>query len=114
MGTKLGEKREYFPKVREAREAIREKALDWLLKYETIIDLAIAKGDLDVAAEHTRWVIEHMPNEEGDRMIDSSAAKPKEVQGGPQGPTIQIGIALGTKPRELPPVTIDAEVIKNE
>lgn len=110
----MGEKRIYFPKVKEARELLRERSLDLYLKYEHIIDMAIEKGELDVAAEHVKWLIEHMPAQDGERMIDSSAAKPKEIQG-QLGPSIQIGIALGpAKVRELPPPTIDAEVIKSE
>lgn len=112
--TKLGQKREYFPKVREAREALRERALALLDKYEIIIDSAIAKGDLEVAGEHVQWLLEHMPAEEGERVIDPSAAKPKEVAAQNLGPQIQIGIALTSpKPKELPPSIIEAEVIKN-
>lgn len=106
--------REFFPRVKEAREALREKALDILAKYETIIDLAVAKGDLETAAAHVQWLLEHMPAEDGERLIDSSAAKIKEIQGS-TGPTIQIGIALTPTPKQLPsqPV-LDAEVIKSE
>lgn len=106
-------KRLFFPKVKEAREALRERALDLLNKYETIIDLAIAKGDFEVAGEHVQWLLEHMPAEDGDRLIDPSAATVKEVASGPVGPSIQIGIALTSpKPKELAPVVIEAEVVK--
>lgn len=114
MGVALkGEKRVYFPRVKEAREALREQALDWLNKYSIIIDKAIDEGKLDVAAEHVRWIIEHTANEDGERIIDPSAAKPKEIQGS-QGPTIQIGIALDAKPKELAPHVIDIEPIPDE
>lgn len=114
MGTKLGEKRIYFPRVREAREVLRERAVDLLAKYELIIDQAIKDGKLEVAAEHVQWLLEHTAAEDGERIIDPSAAKPKEIQGS-TGPTIQIGIALGTdKPKTIGPQVIEAEVLKHE
>ena len=95
----------YFPKVKEAREALREKALAILDKYEEIIQKALEAGDYETAAKHTQWLIEHMPNEAGERMIDSSAANPKQIESGPVAPTIQIGIALGgVQQPALPPV----------
>lgn len=106
----------YFPKVKEAREALRERALDLLNKYETIIDGAIAKGDFETAAEHTQWLLEHVAAEDGERLIDPSAATVKEVSSGPTGPSIQIGIALTgpIKPKELPAVNIiDVDPIKS-
>lgn len=117
MPVKLVKKREYFPKVKEAREALRERALDLLNKYETIIDLAIAKGDFETAGEHVQWLIEHTAAEDGERIIDPSAAKAKElVQQQQLGPSIQIGIALTSPPKlkELPEVVLDAEVIKDD
>lgn len=102
----------YFPKVREAREALKAKALALFEKYEAIIDKAIAAGDLEVAATHVQWLIEHMPNEDGERMIDATAAKPKKLETAKTGPSIQIGIALGgmNKPKTLPEVTEITEV----
>ena len=118
--------RDYFPRVREAREALAGKALAILQKYEMIIDLAIAKGDFETAETAARWLLEHMPNEDGQRLIDPSAAKVQEADG-PRGPTIQIGVMLGPPPssssgslppiptvQALPPDSIEAEVIKNE
>lgn len=104
----------YFPKVKEAREALRERALDLLNKYETIIDSAIAHNDFETAAKHTQWLLEHMAAEDGERIIDPSAAKVKEIEG-TRGPMIQIGIALTTPKTPLAlPSSIDAEIIKND
>ncbi len=102
-----------FPKVKEARELLKQKAADLLAKYERIIDEAIIAQQFEVAAKHVQWLIEHMPEEDGVRLIDASAAKAVEVQG-KIGPSIQIGIALGgMKPRELPeaPEVIDVTPI---
>lgn len=101
-------KKIYFPRVKEAREALKEKALAILAKYEMIIDEAIASGRLDVAAEHTQWLIEHMPTGDGETIIDSSAAKPKASEA-KSLPAVQIGIALGgvtTPPKSLPSVEV--------
>jgi hypothetical protein len=98
-----------FPKVKEAREALRAQALELYERYNMAIQNALADGEYEVAMDHMRWLIEHMPKgDDGERMIDESAAKPKQVEG-LKGPSIQIGIALGgvTKPKELP----QAEVI---
>jgi hypothetical protein len=87
--------KEYFPRVREAREALRERAVDLFEKYWALIQKAEDSGQLDIAMEHARWLVEHMPADvDGSRMIDSSAAKPKEIEG-PRGPQINIGVAIG-------------------
>lgn len=95
--------REFFPKVKEAREVLKEKALELVELQMTIIKEAIANGNFEAASKATQWLIEHMPNEDGERLIDSSAAKPKELEGTRSGPAIQIGIALGgIQRKELP------------
>lgn len=100
-------------KVRAARQVLKERALDLLNKYEAIIDKAVEAGQLDIAAEHIQWLIEHTGNEDGERIIDPSASKVKEVDSN-RGPTIQIGIALsGPAPKQLGPI-VEAEVIPND
>ncbi len=107
-------KRVYFPKVREARELLREKALDLVNKQIDMIDQAAKEGKVDVALEANQWLLEHTPaGDDGERVIDASAAKPKELEGR-QGPMIQIGIALDAKPKELAPHVIDLDPIVNE
>lgn len=104
--------RDYFSKVKEAREAIKARAVDLLETYLGIIEEARSKGDFETAMKATQWLIEHMPNEDGVRVIDSSASKPKEEAKAlqPVGPSIQIGIAL-TPPKTplLAPAVIDIE-----
>lgn len=102
----------YFPKVREAREALRAKALELHNLHLEIIQAAIDKGDLETAAGEVRWLTEHMPKgDDNERMIDESAAKPKQIEQ-KRGPSVNIGFALGGlgEARSLPPaVTIDVE-----
>lgn len=108
-----------FPRVKEARDALRTKALDILAKYELIIDAAIAKGDLETAGNLTKWLIEHMPAEEGVRMIDSSASKP--IESAPTAPPIQIGVLIsGNENRKFLPtaqiidITPDGTILPEE
>jgi hypothetical protein len=113
MGTRV-----YFPKVKEAREALRERALELYERHLALIDRAAEEGKIEYALEASQWLIEHMPaSDDGERMIDSSAAKVKEVSGGSSGPTIQIGIALGpnkVQVKELGSQVVEAEILKNE
>lgn len=95
---------EAFSKVRAAREAMKEKALATYELYLETIQEARENGEFEFALEHLRWLLEHAPNEDGVRIIDATAAKPKEVDG-PRGPTIQIGIAL--QPSKALPQVID-------
>lgn len=101
----------YFSRVKEAREVLKNKAADILEMQIAIIQLAIAKGDFETAAKANQFLLEHMPEEDGERMIEISVDKPKQVEKG-SGPHIQIGFALGGIPASqgaLPeaPVTID-------
>jgi hypothetical protein len=102
--------RTYFPKVKEAREALAERAVEILESYIAVASAAMASQKPEVAAEVYRWLLDHMPRSvEGSSVIDSSAAKPKELDSGPKAPAIQIGIALGgmpQPPKELPPVEV--------
>jgi hypothetical protein len=106
-------KRDYFPRVREAREALRERAMELFELQVQIIRQALLKGDFESAYKANEWLLEHMPAEDdGTRMIDSSAAEPKQIAG-PTGPQIQIGIKFGGNPKELPPAeVIDISPIK--
>lgn len=93
-----------FPRVKEAREALREKALEIFQAYYSIALDAHAKGDSKAALEALRWLMEHMPRtDDGDSIVDSSAAKPVQTEG-QSGPIIQIGFKLGgvNEPKLLP------------
>lgn len=87
-------KRVYFPRVKEAREALRDRAIEILESYIAVIAEARAAGDFESATKSLQWLIEHMPEEDGSHMVDISIDKPKQVEAG-KGPTIQIGFALG-------------------
>ena len=114
MSRPVGDKPPYFPRVAEARAALRAKALELHNLHLEIIQAAIDKGDLETAAGEVRWLTEHMPKgDNNERMIDESAAKPKQIEA-PRGPQVNIGFALGgfrEKPTLSPAVTIDAESI---
>lgn len=99
--------KQYFSKVREAREALKAKSMDLYELHWKIINEAISAGDLETASVHTIWLSEHMPLEDGVSMFDPSIDKAKKDEG-PKGPTIKIGIALGgvTPQKALPPAQV--------
>ena len=105
-----GHKRDYFPRVREAREALKEKALELYEMHVRIIQEALDAKEFETAAQANQWLMEHMPADDGITMIDISIDKPKQVNPA-TGPTIQIGFALGgiDKPKELAPIVIDID-----
>lgn len=111
MPVEKGSKRVYFPKVKEARELLREKATEILNKYEVLIDAAIAAEDYVVASHALEFLMEHMPDEAGVRMIESKVDV-KAIEA-PKGPVVNIGFAIGgiTKPEvKMIPEHVDAEV----
>jgi len=86
----------YFSMVRKARQALKDKSFDTYEKLIKIIDMAAAAGDFETAAKYTWMLIEHTPKDEGETVIDSSAAKaPTQLDSGPRGPIIQIGVKVG-------------------
>lgn len=97
-----------FSRVKEAREVLKAEAEAILGMYMENIRKAIAKGDHETAGKDMRWLLEHMPEEDGVKMVDASIDKPKSGDG-QIGPSIQIGIALGgmTRPKELQAAVID-------
>ena len=112
MSRPVGDQR-YFPKVKEAREALKAKALELHQLYMEVIQAALDKGDVETAMKATQWLIEHMPREDGESMVDISVDKPKAIEQ-KSGPSINIGFALGGlgEARSLPPaVTIDVEPV---
>lgn len=103
----------YFPKVREARLRLAERAAEILESHLKTIEDAAANGNFKEALESQRWLLEHMPvTEDGDTLVDRSVDTQKAIESGPKGPAIQIGIAIAP-PKEhkaLPPVrVIDVE-----
>lgn len=100
----------YFSSVRKAREALRERAFELLDGYIAVIKQAAAAGDYETAAKGYQHLLEHMPPEDGMRMIELSVDKPVQVERKP-GPSINIGFAIGGIPQtqhpRLQPATID-------
>lgn len=96
-----------FPRVKAAREALKEKALEIYEEYKALAAKAADAGEFAVA-EKVLWnLIEHMPAEEGEHLIDPSAAKSNQTNL-PMQPSIKIGIALGgikDDTKALPEVT---------
>lgn len=99
MADSIIPKKDLFPKVREAREALKAKALEMAEKYEKAVTDALAAGEYKVAIEAMQWFILHAPNHEGVTIVDSSLDIPKPVEKGSKGPRIQIGIKLGEQSR---------------
>lgn len=99
----------------EAREALRGKALELFERYDKAIQDALAAEKFEVALDAMQWLIEHMPEEGGARMIEASVDQPKQLSG-PMTPTIQIGFALGgivAAPKQLPQAEpVDGETIE--
>lgn len=97
-----------FSRVKEARELLKNEAENILKLHMQIIQEARMKGDHETALKGTMWLIEHMPADEGTRLVDVSVDKVHQDDG-PKGPQIQIGIALGGMPNSqklLPTVEV--------
>jgi hypothetical protein len=109
MARPKGTKNVYFSSVKQAREAIREKAMELVEGYMSLIQTAQAAEEFQVAAEGYQFLMKHLPkDEEGNALLDAPIDKGATVKTGPTGPTIQIGIALGPQPAQkaLPPVNV--------
>lgn len=108
MPTKLARTRPpAFGRVGQARELLREKAVEILEQYLKVVKAAQDAGDYEVATKSLQWLIEHMPDDHGDRVIDVSVDKLQQIER-PNAPTVQIGIQLGGlthRPKELPAPT---------
>lgn len=88
-----------FTRVKAARELLKSQA-------EEIYKLAVANakmatggGDYETASKTYIWLMEHMPAEDGERMIDASAAKPLQLESKPSAPVVNIGLVLGGTPQ---------------
>lgn len=103
----------FFSSVKKARAALAARSHETYEKLIKIIDMAAAAGDFETAAKYTWMLLEHAPKEEGVSIIDSSAAKaPAQLDSGPRGPVIQIGVKVGgagNQPALPAPIVIDAE-----
>lgn len=98
MADSIIPRRDMFPKIKEARELLKGRALAMAEKYEAAVDAAIKKGDYDVALKAMQWFILHAPNHEGVTIVDPSVDNPKPAEKN-KGPRIQIGIKLNEQSR---------------
>ncbi len=111
---------EHFPKIREAREALKSEALDILRKYRENAEIAQQHGDYVIAKETYEFLLEHMPlDSDGEALLGPSIDKTKpEAKSTNSGPQINIGFQLGgvATPKALPPSTsvIDVTGDKSE
>lgn len=104
MADSIVPRKNMFPKVAEAKEALKGRALAMAEKYEQAIDAAMKKGEFEVAIKAMQWFLEHVPAQDGIRVIDPSIDKAPAPDKGPKGPRIQIGIKLGDQGPRLKPV----------
>lgn len=85
----------FFTKVKIARQLLRDKAEELLAEYLDVIQKAKDAGEYETAAKELRWLLEHIADDEGDRMVGMSVDKQQQVLQAPTQPTIQIGIQVG-------------------
>lgn len=97
-----------FSSVRKARAALKERANQILDSYLLLAKQAAAQGNFEISEKVLRFLMEHMPEEEGERLVDISVDKPKVISAGPIGPTIQIGVQIDGRhaPRQLQEVEV--------
>lgn len=102
--------------VRKAREALKEQAHEILQEFRATIKMAVASGKYEEALGAYKWLLEHVPGDDGERLLEMTVDKVKEKEDKPTGPLIQlVGISLGgiktidTKSTQsLPDIIIDA------
>lgn len=99
----------HFSKVKKAREVLKAHAEEIYTEYRQAIRFAVAAGEYEAALKGYQHLMDHMPKEEEDTLLDPSIDK-KAVDSGNSGPVIQIGVSLGgvtPKQKQLEPVIID-------
>lgn len=79
-----------------------------------MIGMAAAQGEYEAALKAQQWLVEHIPDEDGTKLLGPSVDKQQQVESGPKGPLIQIGIMQSGvgKPAELPAITIEATPVE--
>lgn len=110
MGRPKGSKTEYFRTVKEAREALQDRAKELLDRYLQVVMEAHAAGNHELAIKSLQYLMERMPSDDGLTMLDGSVDRQKVIEAPKQaGPSIKIGIALGgvgQPQKQLPSVTV--------
>ena len=110
--TKTSGMRKHSAAVRKARERLQADADEIYTEYRKAIQIAVAGGEYEPALKAYQHLLDHLPAEEGQRLLDPSVDK-QQVTEGPRGPLIQIGIIQGGVPqtKALPDIiTIDTEM----
>lgn len=94
--------RRFFGKASIAREMLKERAEEILTDFIETAKAAREAGEFETAGEMYWKLIEHMPADAPhERIVDTSVDKqPKQIEKGPTGPTINIGLALGGLPQQ--------------
>ncbi len=101
----------YFSSVKKAREALKERANELLDLQISIIKSALAEGDFETAAKANQFLLEHIPHEDGERLLDTTVDK-QQIES-KAGPMINIGFKIGgVAQKELTPTTIEVAPIK--
>ena|SRR3990167_6757488 len=98
--------------VKKARQRLMDRADEIIQKYLKMIDMAMAEGDFETANKAFQFLVEHMPKEDGEAIITESAAKPKQVESGPSGPVINIGVKVGGSSKDTLPEPVTIETVK--
>ncbi len=114
MVTKL--KRQPFPKIRQAREALQRRALEITNLYIQNAKQAMKKGQHDVAQSSLEYLLGHMPKDEDGQVIMGPSVDKALVEAGNKGPLIQIGFKLGgvADTKALPEAVIDVTPVSDE
>ena len=94
--------------VRKAKEALKAQAYEIYEEYRATIREARVAGKYEEALNAYKWLIDHIPSEEGERLIEGSSDKVQQIESGNKGPVINIGIKLGGIQQ---PKTIEGTVI---
>ena len=100
-----------FSSVRRAKEALREKALDLLEEFRQTIIEARAAGKYEEALKAYQWLLDHIPSDEGERMLEASVDKTSNQESGNKGPIVNIGFKIGgtSEVKALPEPFIDVK-----
>jgi hypothetical protein len=96
-----------FSSVRKARAILKEKAAEILSEFRQVLKQAAASGDYETAVKGYIHLLDHIPEEDGERLFDVGVDK-KAIEAGKQsGPTIQIGLQIGGMKPALPEPAIE-------
>jgi len=89
-----------FSSVKKAREALRGRAEELLQEFIDTIRAAKAAGKYEEALKAQQWLLDHIPAEDGERLLDPSSDKPKPQIEGPKGPLVSMNFELGGVKRQ--------------